>query len=94
MSLLIFDFGSGETCKNDKHYVKRMIDELLKIKTGRHEVMIKWQLFVSVPAPVKALDHDVFDFRFQICHGTGRAHVRIGFDKPSLDFLLGYQGLV
>jgi hypothetical protein len=55
--------------------------------------MIKWQLFVSVPAPVKALDHDVFDFAFKYAMGRDVLTFASVFDKPSLDFLLGYQGL-
>ena len=32
--MFIVDIGSGETCKNDIPYIKRMIDELKAVDTG------------------------------------------------------------
>jgi sialic acid synthase SpsE len=45
MSEIILDFGSGNTCKNDLQYIKKMYDELKKVDNGKHRIIVKWQLF-------------------------------------------------
>ena len=47
--MIILDFGSGETCNNDVGTAYRMIDELEKVDTRRHNVVIKWQLEKDPP---------------------------------------------
>jgi hypothetical protein len=43
--MIILDFGSGNTCRNDKGIVKDMIQSL-----GQREgIIIKWQLFQHLP---------------------------------------------
>lgn len=36
---------SANTHKNDHDYYKKMIDELAKVDSHKHEVILKWQLF-------------------------------------------------
>lgn len=36
---------SANTHRNDEAYYKRMIDELAKVDTRKHEVILKWQLW-------------------------------------------------
>lgn len=58
--MIIIDMGSGETCRNDIAYAKRMIDELYE--TGLRapiDVVIKWQLFADIPG-LDPLDFNVF----------------------------------
>lgn len=44
MAQIILDI-SANTHSNDEAYYKRMIDELAKVDTHKHEVILKWQLF-------------------------------------------------
>jgi hypothetical protein len=93
MSKIIIDMGSGETCKNDKKYVARMIDELAAVDTHKHLVFIKWQLFHAVPAGVPPLELDTYLFavRYALAHDyLTSASV---FDVPLLEYLLSYENL-
>lgn len=49
--MIILDFGSGETCRNDWATAKRMVDELAAVDSRRHNVVIKWQLFTRIELP-------------------------------------------
>ncbi len=91
MSQVILDFGSGETCKNDTAIVKRMIDELVAVDTHKHEILIKWQLFLRVEAPVPPLRHDVFYYAYQYAAELGYLTTASVFDYPSLSYLLDYH---
>lgn len=82
--MLILDFGSGETCKNDIEYVYRMIDE---IPPTDKEVLIKWQLFEKV-GDLTPLDHDVYLDAVTYAEGRGYATGASVFDLESLEFLL------
>lgn len=90
MSKIVLDFGSGNTCKNDILYVRRMIEELRAIDTGKHEVIIKWQLFKKAGANVP-LEHSVFQDAYMYAHTLGYKTTASVFDIPSLEFLLGYN---
>lgn len=87
---IILDFGSGNTSKNNKQYVKQMIDELKKIDTGKHEIIIKWQLFKEAGENIP-LNHDIFDYAYQYAREIGYKTTASVFDKESLDFLLKYD---
>ena len=89
--MIILDFGSGETCKNDRTYVRKMIDALALHDTGRGRVVIKWQLFTKVPAPVPPLAHETFDFAYTYAKGMGYETTASVFDMVSLDFLSRYD---
>jgi hypothetical protein len=90
MGMIILDFGSGNTCKNDYKYIERMVDELKAADTGKHEVVIKWQLFTkagdNIPLQVTRFDH-AYDYAKQQGYQT-TASV---FDAESLDYLLRFD---
>lgn len=85
--MIIFDFGSGNSCKNDLNTAREMIIELSKLNVPG--AIIKWQLFTEAGENVP-LSRDVFDeaYRFAGIYGLGTtASV---FDEDSLLFLLKY----
>jgi len=90
MALIILDAGSGNTCKNDGNYIKKMIDELVKVDTGKHEVVIKWQLFRDAP-PNTRLDYYSFDFAYKYAKSKGYKTTASVFDKRSLSYLLHFD---
>lgn len=90
MSQIILDFGSGNTCQNDKEIVKQMYDELQKIDTKKHSVIIKWQLFESAGDNIP-LQQSVFDFAYTYGEKLGYLVTSSVFDLPSLSFLLNYD---
>lgn len=93
MSIIILDFGSGSTCRNDKAIVKRMIDELAKVDAHRATVYIKWQLFSSVPAPVPPLDHDVYAYAVNYALEHDYLTSASVFDEIQLEYLLRFRGI-
>lgn len=90
MAQIILDFGSGNTCKNDKKYVKRMLDELMEIDNSKHKIIIKWQLFERAGDNIPLL-HDVFDYAYWYAKDLGYETTSSVFDYSSLSFLLGYE---
>ena len=88
--MVILDFGSGATCKNDVNIVKRMIDELVKVDTRKHEVVIKFQLFQDAP-PNTPLRLDVFDYAYYYAEQQGYQTTASVFDLDSLKYLLCYD---
>ena len=88
--MIILDFGSGNTCKNNRHIIKRMIDELVKVDTGKHTIVIKWQLFTDCP-PNEPLRRDVFHCAYKYAKKNGYKTTASVFDADSLQFLLTYD---
>lgn len=101
MAEIILDFGSATTCKNDIIYVRRMIDELAKVDTGKHNVVIKWQLFEkainSLPdgtildPPVQLLKPMVFSYAYHYAKEKGYKTTASVFDLSSLKYLLAFD---
>jgi sialic acid synthase SpsE len=89
MSKIILDFGSGNTCRNDLSIVKKMIDELKAVDTGKHEIIIKWQLFEEAGDNIP-LTYECFDYAYQYGINSGYRITSSVFDKKSLFFLLTY----
>lgn len=88
--MIILDFGSGNTCKNDKGYIKRMIDELHKVDPKR-KCVIKWQLFKECGGNTP-LTQESFDYAYNYAKKEyDRKTTASVFDKESLDFLLTYK---
>jgi sialic acid synthase SpsE len=90
MSRIILDFGSGNTCKNDYAYIKRMIDELKAVDTGKHEVIIKWQLFDKA-GENKPLEKQCFRLAYYYAQQHGYKTTASVFDMNSLKYLLGFD---
>lgn len=89
MSKIILDFCSGNTCKNNWEYAKRMIDELKAVDTGKHEVILKWQLFLRVGENIP-LRQEIFYKAYNYANNLGYKTTASVFDKESLNFLLEF----
>jgi sialic acid synthase SpsE len=87
--LIILDFGSGNTCKNDTAYIRRMIDSLADL-TPRRDIVIKWQLFTEAGENVP-LNHHCFEFAYKYAQSKGFKTTASVFDKASLDYLLTFD---
>ena len=90
MAKIILDAGSGNTCRNDYDYVSRMLDRLKEVDTGKHEVIIKWQLFKEAGDNI-TLKHNVFSWAYHYAKELGYKTTSSVFDKESLDFLLQFD---
>ena len=90
MSQIILDFGSGNTHKNDWAYLKKMLDELKAVDTGKHEVIIKHQLFAEAGENIP-LNRGLFINAFAYAAELGYRTTSSVFDKESLDFLLQFD---
>ncbi|MFA5305894.1 MAG: N-acetylneuraminate synthase family protein [Candidatus Babeliales bacterium] len=87
---IILDMSSGNTCKNDKAIVKRMIDAINEIDTNKHEIIFKWQLALDDGINIP-LDHDVFDCAYWYAASLGYKTTSSVADLESLKFLLQYD---
>lgn len=87
---IILDFGSGNTCKNDKEIIKEMIDNLKKIDSGKFEIIIKWQLFKTAGENIP-LNQNLFVFAIRYAKEKGYKTTASVFDVDSLNFLLGFK---
>lgn len=90
MSKIILDFGSGNTCRNNKDYIKQMYLKLKRVDGGRHEVVVKWQLF-KVAGANKPLTEDSFDYAYKLGQEMGYQVTASVADLDSLNFLLNYD---
>jgi sialic acid synthase SpsE len=91
MSTIILDFGSGNTCKNDKDYIKVMYDQLKKVDSGKHNIIVKFQLF-KFSGPNIPLKQEIFDYAFKYGLESGYKVTSSVFDMASLDFLINRYG--
>ena len=90
MSQVIVEFGSGNTCKNDRQIIRDMIDRVVDVDCGLHEIIFKWQLFNNVP-PNVPLTHSSFVFAYQYAWDLGYQTTASVFDAESLSFLLRFD---
>jgi sialic acid synthase SpsE len=89
MSQIILDI-SANTHKNDWAYLKRMLDELKAVDAGKHEVVIKHQLFMQAGENIP-LDWHIFYKAYRYAEKLGYKTTSSVFDKKSLNFLLQYD---
>ena len=89
---IILDLGSGNTCRNDIGYGKRMIDEVAAIDTRKHKVIFKMQLFRDQP-PNEHLARNVFANMYAHAKQLGYQMTASVFDTESLKFLLTFKDL-
>lgn len=89
MSKIILDFGSGNTCRNDITIAELMINELKTVDTGKHEVIIKWQLFEKAGDNIP-LDRILFRWAYLHARELGYKTTASIFDRSSLDFLFSF----
>ncbi len=83
--MIILDFGSGNTCKNRKLYIDKMIRKLSEIDTER-KCIIKWQLFLSA-GKNEPLSRHSFDYAYTKGTELGFKVTASVFDIPSMLFL-------
>ena len=57
--VIILDMGSGNTCRNYVAYAKNMIDVVASMDSGRHLVLLKWQLEHDAAPPNTPLSPEV-----------------------------------
>lgn len=89
--MIILDFGSGMTCRNDRQTINKMIEELAKVDPDR-KCVVKFQLWSKGTEPqCLQLEWDKFAWAFDVGSKYGFRVTASVFDKPSLDFLLGYD---
>jgi len=85
----IADIGSGNTLTDADTAIK-LIDEVIKRDTGKHEVIFKTQLFREAP-PNKPLLQYVFAGAWSHAKSNGYHLTSSVFDQWSLDFLLEWD---
>lgn len=90
MTKIILDFGSANTCKNDKRYVKKMIDALYAVDKKKHEIIIKWQLFKKAGDNIP-LTREVFEYAYEYAKKKGYRTTASVFDLESLKYLLTFD---
>jgi sialic acid synthase SpsE len=87
--MIILDI-SANTHKNNWNYLKRMLDELNAVDTGKHAVVIKHQLFKKAGDNIP-LKHGLFDAAYRHAEKLGYRTTSSVFDSESLEFLLKYK---
>jgi sialic acid synthase SpsE len=90
MSKIILDCGSGNTCKNDCRLISELIWKIASADSGKHDVILKWQLFEDAPPNIQ-MTHEAFRFAYSLAERLGYETTASVFDKPSLDFLLSFK---
>jgi sialic acid synthase SpsE len=88
--MIVLDFGSGNTCRNDIGTIKQMLDELKKVDTGKHEIVIKFQLFKEAGENIP-LDRKIFEQAFKYASKLGYRTTSSVFDLDTLKFLLQFD---
>ena len=87
--MIILDLGSGNSCRNDKRIVERMIREIAEFDTDL-EVILKWQLFRDAP-PNIPLDRECFRYAYDLAWKLGYPTTSSVFDLDSFRFLMGFD---
>lgn len=86
MAQFIIEMGSGNTCRNDVGKVREMIDAVADVDTGKHEVVMKWQLFETA-LPNEPLLWSTFAYAYGYAWERGYQTTASVFDVSSLAFL-------
>lgn len=89
MSEIILDY-SANTFRNDKALIKRAIDEIKAVDTGKHSIVFKTQLFANCP-PNTPCTHESFEYMYEYGNSQGYKVTSSVFDKESLDYLLKFD---
>ena len=90
MSEIILDV-SANTHKNDWEYLKKMLDKVKELDTGKHKIIIKHQLFEKAGENIP-LDSALFYMAYYYAkEQLGYETTASVFDIPSLKVLLNYE---
>ena len=90
MRQFIIEMGSGNTCRNDIGIVREMIDAVAGVDSGKHDVILKWQLFESAP-PNEPLLWRTFAYAYGYAWERGFCTTASVFDRRSLLFLRRFE---
>lgn len=89
--MIILDFGSGNSCQNNKKTVQRMYDNLDLVDSREKKVVVKWQLFERWSAGKNTvLRKDIFDFAYEYGIKKGYMVTASVGDIGSLRFLMNF----
>lgn len=83
---IILDLGSGETCKNETHQVRKMIEAIDKVDNRKHEIILKWQLFREWGELIP-LHEGIFTYAYLEAEKRGYVCTASVFDTESAKFL-------
>jgi hypothetical protein len=86
MSQFIIEMGSANEHHNDIGYLRDMIDAVIDCDTGKHEVILKHQLFKHAP-PNEPLEWEVFAWAYGYAWSKGYQTTASVFDVDALRFL-------
>jgi hypothetical protein len=90
MSQIILDI-SANTHENNWDYLKRMLDELKAVDSGKHEIVIKHQLFKEAGDNIP-LDYGIFEVAYLYAkEKLGYKTTSSVFDIESLKYLLQFD---
>jgi sialic acid synthase SpsE len=90
MSQIVLDMGSGNTCQNDKIIIEKMIRAVADADTGKHEIILKWQLFESA-IPNIPLTYKSFEYAYKLAMNLCLKTTASVFDISSMRFLMGFN---
>ena len=88
---LILDVGSGNSLP-DCDTVVRLVDAIKRVDTGKHEIILKSQLFENAP-PNTPIRNVVFEYLYYYGSKLGYQVTASVFDKNSLAYLLQFHPL-
>jgi len=88
---IVLDVGSGNTITSFE-VAKRVVDEISKVDNGKHEIILKAQLFRDQP-PNEHLKKNVFVALWEYGNNHGYKVTASVFDLESLKFLLSFRDL-
>jgi len=88
--MVILDFGSGNTCKNDYEIIAEMYIKLARVVPPelREHFVVKWQLFLDEQPNVMLTD-DAYITAEAIGSWLGFKTTASAFDAKSIEFLMG-----
>jgi sialic acid synthase SpsE len=86
---IILDVGSGNSIRNNID-VRLIVDAIKEIDTGKHDIVIKAQLFENQP-PNTPLPRFIFEDLYQYSKRKGYKCTASVFDMESLKYLLQFD---
>jgi sialic acid synthase SpsE len=90
MSLFVLDMGSGNSCRNDKKIIERMLKDIAEVDEGVNDIVLKWQLFKSAP-PNIPLEPEMFKYAYDMAERLCFETTSSIFDIESLRYLMTFK---
>ena len=86
---IILDYPANNH-QNNKAKIKKAVDQIKAIDSGKHEIFFKTQLFRHAGDNL-ACTEEMFEYFYNYCSKLDYKCTASVFDKPSLDFLLKFD---